>query len=115
MIRCLLDNNDTVVDKFLSESVLEMEYLEQKVATLIVTCDYNQMNGQGAVRHRLQAGVPLPPGAEAVARGAAVLGPGPRPGQRHLLPRQSEVGWRLRIFSNSKYLQCSGYHGPSQR
>ena len=43
MIRCLLDNNDTVVDKFLSESVLEMEYLEQKVATLIVTCDYNQM------------------------------------------------------------------------
>ena len=115
MIRCLLDNNDTVVDKFLSESVLEMEYLEQKVATLIVTSDYNQMNGQGAVRHRLQAGVPLPPGAEAVARGPAVLGPGPRPGQRHLLPRQSEVGWRLRIFSGGKYLQCSGYHGPSQR
>ena len=42
MIRCLLDNNDTVVDKFLSESVLEMEYLEQKVATLIVTSDYNK-------------------------------------------------------------------------
>ena len=37
MIRCLLDSNDTVVDKFLSESVLEMEYLEQKVAPLMVT------------------------------------------------------------------------------
>ena len=31
MIKCLLENNDTVVDKFLSESVLELEYLENKV------------------------------------------------------------------------------------
>ena len=31
MIKCLLANNDSVVDKFLSESVLELEYLEQKV------------------------------------------------------------------------------------
>ena len=31
MIRCLLANNDSVVDKFLSESVLELEYLEKKV------------------------------------------------------------------------------------
>ena len=32
MIRCLLANNDTVVDKFLSESVLELEYLEKEVS-----------------------------------------------------------------------------------
>ena len=32
MIRCLLADNDTVVDKFLSESVLELEYLEKKVS-----------------------------------------------------------------------------------
>ena len=31
MIKCLLANNDSVVEKFLSESVLELEYLEQKV------------------------------------------------------------------------------------
>ena len=31
MIKCLLANNDSVVDKFLSESVLELEYLENKV------------------------------------------------------------------------------------
>ena len=33
MIKCLLANNDSVVDKFLSESVLELEYLEQKVCS----------------------------------------------------------------------------------
>lgn len=33
MIKCLLANNDTVEDKFLSESVLELEYLEKKVLT----------------------------------------------------------------------------------
>lgn len=33
MIKCLLANNDSVVDKFLSESVLELEYLENKVLT----------------------------------------------------------------------------------
>ena len=35
MIKCLLANNDSVLDTFLSESVLELEYLEQKVALTI--------------------------------------------------------------------------------
>ena len=33
MIKCLLANNDSVVDKLLSESVLELEYLEKNVLT----------------------------------------------------------------------------------
>ena len=33
MIKCLLANNDSVVDKVLSESVLELEYLEKNVLT----------------------------------------------------------------------------------
>ena len=33
MIKCLLANNDSVMDTSLSESVLELEYLEQKVST----------------------------------------------------------------------------------
>ena len=35
MIKCLLANNDSVMDTFLSESVLELEYLEQKVVLAI--------------------------------------------------------------------------------
>ena len=35
MIKCLLANNDSVMDTSLSESVLELEYLEQKVVTII--------------------------------------------------------------------------------
>ena len=37
MIKCLLANNDSVMDTSLSESVLELEYLEQKV----VSCDHH--------------------------------------------------------------------------
>merc|ERR1711923_86345 len=33
MIKCLLANNDSVVDKLLSESVLELEYLDKNVLT----------------------------------------------------------------------------------
>ena len=37
MIKCLLANNDSVMDTSLSESVLELEYLEQKVVIVAVS------------------------------------------------------------------------------
>ena len=36
MIKCLLANNDSVMDTSLSESVLELEYLEQKVVIVTI-------------------------------------------------------------------------------
>ncbi len=33
MIKCLVSDNDTVVEKLLDESVLELEYLEKEVLT----------------------------------------------------------------------------------
>ena len=33
MLKCLVSENDTVVETFLSESVLEEEYLQQEVIT----------------------------------------------------------------------------------
>ena len=55
MIRCLLANNDSVVDKFLSESVLELEYLEKKVTTNKISTESVNLNVKGAVGDGRQA------------------------------------------------------------
>ena len=56
MIRCLLANNDSVVDKFLSESVLELEYLEKKVGNdNLINCSISEYQVLSETDAKLEA------------------------------------------------------------